>query len=99
MVVYYYLSDEQSNLLDLNNRAFDCDNNLYFIKTDFRLEQIQKRWGSTKQCLEFYCENKQSEELIVFTQEWNFEEYLSQADSIFLWAIANGYKFDFPMNQ
>lgn len=95
----YYLSDEQSKLLDKNNRMFDIDNNLYFVKTDFRLEQITDRWGTVEKCLNYYTNNNQSKELIVFSHEWNFRQYESQADSIFQWANEQGMKFDFPMNQ
>ena len=95
----YFLNGEQSNLLDKNNRVISIDDSLYFVKSDFRLEQIQERWGSTKQCLDYYTNNKQAKELVVFSHEWNFTQYLNQADSIFQWAVNNGYKFDFPMKQ
>lgn len=95
----YYLSNDQSQLLDKNNRMLDVDDNLYFVKTDFRLEQIAERWGSVTQCLNYYTNNNQSKELIVFSHEWNFHQYETQADSMFQWAVAHNYKFDFPMNE
>lgn len=96
----YYLSEEQSALLDNNSRAVDPENGLLFIKSDFRLEQIKKRWGNTANCLKYYeTSPKQAKELIVFSHEWCFKQYVSQADSIFRWAIDNGYYFDFPINN
>lgn len=95
----YYLTSEQSTLLDNNNRLLDLYNNLYFVKSDFRLEQIKDRWGSVQDCLYYYTNNKQSSELIVFSHEWNFYKYKEQADSIFRWAYDNHFAFDFPMNQ
>lgn len=95
----YYLSREQSNTLDKNNRLLDTENNIHFIKTDFRLEQIAQRYGSTKNLIAHYTGNIQANELIVFGHEWNFKDYIPQADSIFTWARQEGFEFDFPMNR
>lgn len=94
----YYLSDEQSELLDVSNRLLDTDNNIKFVKTDFRLEQIAQRWHSVRNCLNYYEKTPQADELIVFSHEWNFKAYVSQADSIFQWVSEHGYDFEFPMN-
>ena len=95
----YYLSREQSHILDENSRLFDTNNHLYFIKSDFRLEQIEQRWKNVRECLNYYTNHSvQADELIIFSHEWSFMNYTSQADSIFTWAKKAGYKFDFPMN-
>lgn len=98
-VYNYYLTDEQNVLLDKNNRFYDETNKLYFVKTDFRLEQINQRWGNTQSCLDYYTNSKQSKELILFSHEWKYKEYLNEADSIFKWAVENNIPFDYPMNQ
>jgi|GEM_PF-1589653 len=94
----YYLSNRQNETLDKNNRLYDCENNIHFIKTDFRLEHIIQRFGSVNKALEYYS-GDQGKELIIFSHEWNFMEFLEQADSIFNWAKTEGYDFDFPANR
>ena len=96
----YYLSPIQTQILDENSRLLDTDNNLLFIKPDFRLEQIAQRWKNVRGCLKYYSNHPiQADELIIFSHEWAFQNYTSQADSIFTWANKEGYKFDFPMNN
>lgn len=96
----YYLSDQQSLRLDKSSRLIDTINHIAFIKTDFRLEHIKQRWGNTKKCLKYYQKHPtQSRELIIFSHEWIFKEYVSEADSIFSWSVHNNYLFDFPMNN
>lgn len=36
--------------------------------------------------------------IIVFSHEWNFMQFASDAETIFAWALDKGYRFDFPMN-
>lgn len=70
------------------------------IKSDFRLEQIEQRWKNVRNCLNYYQNAPiQSNELIVFSHERTFQKHISQADSIFIWAKSNRYRFDFPMNN
>lgn len=95
----YYLNANQSELLDSLNRVLDAENGICFVKTDFRLEHINNRWGSVENCLNYYSNSTQSKELIVFSHEWCFTNYLEQADSVFRWASDNGFAFDFPMNK
>ena len=95
----YYLSEDQSEMLDRKNRMLDTNNGLYFVKTDFRLEHIKQRWGSVNNCLRYYSDNSQSKEWIIFSHEWCLADYLEQADSLFRWASENGMAFDFPMNR
>ena len=97
----YYLTDEQSKYLDVRDRYYDYENQLCIFKTDFRLEQIAQRWGNVSECLEYYQSAKgamQAFDLIVFSHEWNFTGYKTQAEAVFQWAIDNGYRFDYPMN-
>lgn len=97
----YYLSDEQSTYLDARDRYYDSETQLCIFKTDFRLEQIQQRWSNVKVCLNYYNSAggaMQAFDLIVFSHEWNFMQFASDAETIFAWALDNGYRFDFPMN-
>lgn len=97
----YYLTDEQSKYLDVRDRYYDSANQLCIFKTDFRLEQIQERWGSVSSCLNYYKSaegSMQAFDLIVFSHEWNFMQFVSEAETIFEWALNNGYRFDYPMN-
>ena len=97
----YYLTDEQSKYLDVRDRYYDSANQICIFKTDFRLEQIQERWGSVSNCLNYYKSaegSMQAFDLIVFSHEWNFMQFVSDAETIFEWALNNGYRFDYPMN-
>ena len=96
----YYLTKSQNVILDKNDRLYDADNNIYFIKTDFRLEHIAQRWGDMNNCLNYYSTNDaENKELIIFSHEWCFNSYLDEADYFFSWASNNGYEFDFPENR
>lgn len=97
----YYLSDEQSTYLDARDRYYDSETQLCIFKTDFRLEQIQQRWSNVKGCLNYYNSaggSMQAFDMIVFSHEWNFMQFASDAETIFAWALDKGYRFDFPMN-
>lgn len=97
----YYLSDEQSTYLDARDRYYDSETQLCIFKTDFRLEQIQQRWSNVKGCLNYYNSaggSMQAFDMIVFSHEWNFMQFASDAETIFAWALDEGYRFDFPMN-
>lgn len=97
----YYLSDEQSTYLDARDRYYDSETQLCIFKTDFRLEQIQQRWSNVKVCLDYYNSaggSMQAFDMIVFSHEWNFMQFASDAETIFAWALDKGYRFDFPMN-
>lgn len=97
----YYLSDEQSTYLDARDRYYDSETQLCIFKTDFRLEQIQQRWSNVKVCLNYYNSaggSMQAFDMIVFSHEWNFMQFASDAETIFAWALDKGYRFDFPMN-
>lgn len=96
----YYLSDEQSTYLDARDRYYDSETQLCIFKTDFRLEQIQQRWSNVKGCLNYYnsAGGSQAFDMIVFSHEWNFMQFASDAETIFAWALDKGYRFDFPMN-
>jgi hypothetical protein len=97
----YYLSDEKSTYLDARDRYFDSETQLCIFKTDFRLEQIKQRWSNVKGCLNYYNSSggsMQAFDMIVFSHEWNFMQFASDAETIFAWALDKGYRFDFPMN-
>lgn len=97
----YYLSDEQSTYLDARDRYYDSETQLCIFKTDFRLEQIQQRWSNVNGCLNYYNSadgSMQAFDMIVFSHEWNFMRFASDAERIFAWALDKGYRFDFPMN-
>ncbi len=96
----YYLTIKQNELLDKNNRLWDTENHTHFIKSDFRLEHIAHRWGNIENLLNYYNnQTNQNKEMIVFGHEWNFMEFIEQADSIFAWAKTNNYEFDYPANR
>lgn len=98
---YKVLSDEQSTYLDARDRYYDSETQLCIFKTDFRLEQIQQRWSNVKVCLNYYNSaggSMQAFDMIVFSHEWNFMQFASDAETIFAWALDKGYRFDFPMN-
>lgn len=96
----YYLTPSQNRTLDKNDRLYETENKVYFIKTDFRLEHIAQRWETVNNLFEYYSTNDaQNKELIIFSHEWCFNSYLKEADSIFSWASLNEYEFDYPENR
>ena len=96
----YYLTNSQCVILDKNDRLYDTDNNIYFIKTDFRLEHITQRWGTVSNLIEYYSTNNtENNELVIFSHEWCFNKFKNEADSIFYWATKNGYEFNYPTNS
>ena len=96
----YYLTRSQNEILDRNDRLYDKDNKVYFVKTDFRLEHVAQRWETVNNLFEYYSTNDaQNKELIIFSHEWCFNSYLRLADSIFSWASLNEYEFDYPENR
>lgn len=96
----YYLTPSQNETLDRNDRLYDKDNGMYFVKTDFRLEHIAQRWGNVNNLLNYYAtKSAENNELIIFSHEWCFNKFKSEADSIFYWATKNGYAFDYPANS
>lgn len=92
----YYLTKEQSTTLEAHDRMLDTENNIYFIKTDFRLEHIKERFGNVANLIKYY-NSKRENELIVFSHEWNFTNYLKECDSIFNYIHTIGGNFSFPM--
>lgn len=94
----YYLKNSQNELLDRVKIIYDKDHSLYFFKTDFRLEQINQRWGSSYGAIKFIQQNKFNENCIIFSHESIFDKFSKEAEELFKWAIKDGYIFDFPMN-
>lgn len=97
----YYLTDERSTWLDKQDRWVDNENQLTIIKTDFRMEQIISRWGSTENCIADYSSADRAGEafyLEIFSHENLFAQFTTATPTIFEWALKSGYKFEFPMD-
>ena len=97
----YYLTDERSTWLDKQDRWVDNENQLTIIKTDFRMEQIVSRWGSTANCIADYSSADRAGEafyLEIFSHENVFAQFTTETPTIFEWALKSGYKFEFPMD-
>lgn len=65
----YYLKNSQNELLDRVKIIYDKNHSLYFFKTDFRLEQINQRWGSSYGAIQFIRQNKFNENCIIFSHK------------------------------
>ena len=97
----YYLTDERSTWLDKQDRWVDNENQLTIIKTDFRMEQIVSRWGTTANCIADYSSADRAGEafyLEIFSHENVFAQFTTATPTIFDWALKSGYKFEFPMD-
>ena len=97
----YYLTDERSTWLDKQDRWVDNENQLTIIKTDFRMEQIVSRWGTTANCIADYSSADRAGEafyLEIFSHENVFAQFTTATPTIFEWALKSGYKFEFPMD-
>ncbi len=82
LAINSHYAKELIEKLEAHDRMLDTENNIYFIKTDFRLEHIKERFGNVANLIKYY-NSKRENELIVFSHEWNFRNHLQECDSIF----------------
>lgn len=69
--------------------SIELHDNKYF---DYRFtEQNSNNYNSAGGAMQAF-------DMIVFSHEWNFMQFASDAETIFAWALDKGYRFDFPMN-
>lgn len=102
----YYLTSEQSTYINTHERINDVANYLLFFKSEKRLEGVSNisTWLSDFLTKDYI---NMSNDLVLFTHEINIypaaggaaaTAMVSKIESCAIWAVANGYRFDFPMN-
>lgn len=98
----YYLTDEQSDSIETLDIIQDSENDIIFVKTDIRIEYIEKLYGSVQNALiqnisPHRQQSRQTPDLmVVFTHEKYLSRYKSTTDSLFKIALDDGYSFGFP---
>ena len=102
----YYFTSDQAYYINKHKIINDVSNYLHFFKSEQRLEQISNidAWLDN-----FITEDSinMSNDLVLFTHEQQIyptpgemttKVMTEKLESCARWAIANGYKFNFPMN-
>ncbi|MFK3936207.1 hypothetical protein ACI2JA_01675 [Alkalihalobacillus sp. NPDC078783] len=91
----YDLSAEKCDELKRYGRMRDVERGLTFLRTDLRLEHVQ---GVEGQLREFAVAER---DLIIFTHEkyLSTEEMKEKIRLCCEFAVGNGYRFGFPMNE
>lgn len=105
--VSYYLTSEQAKYINSNDSLYDAENDLYFFKTETRLESVKDIDAFLADFLTPAFVNK-ANVMPIFTHEHavcNLNSSLRTDNDVFekmetciKWAIQNNYKFDYPMN-
>lgn len=103
----YYLNSTQSSYINSNDSLHDLTNDLYFFRTETRLEYVSNINTFLAQYLTPTYAN-QANIMVIFTHENQLYSHynglnttngiLAKIDACIKWAVANNYKFDFPMN-
>jgi len=103
----YYLNTTQSSYINSNDSLHDLTNDLYFFRTEKRLESVSNITTFLAQYLNpAYA--SQANVMVIFTHENQLYSHysglnttngmLTKIDGCIKWAVANNYKFDYPMN-
>ena len=103
----YYLNSTQSSYINSNDSLHDLTNDLYFFRTEKRLESVSNINTFLAQYLTpAYA--SQANVMVIFTHENQLYSHysglnttngmLTKIDGCIKWAVANNYKFDYPMN-
>jgi hypothetical protein len=102
----YYLTTAQSYYINHNDSLYDTENNLYFFRSETRLEAVKSMVPFLAQFLTPAFASR-ANIMPVFTHEYAVynaklglldKGLFEKIDTCITWAIQNNYKFDFPMN-
>lgn len=86
----YYLDSVQKS--ELNKSEMLIADNLFFAKTDFRFDDI-------KNFKELFLENKDENEVVVFTHEWLLEPAMRKNVFKYFLQLLNSKKIKFNINR
>jgi hypothetical protein len=106
--VSYCLTKDQSDYLKKNDSLYDAANDLYYFTSETRLESVKDSVAFLAQFLTPAYASR-ANILPIFTHEHMLsnlngtlrpdKDYLfGRMEACIKWAIANNYKFDYPMN-
>ena len=96
-----YLDAIQRQTLKYCDDFYDANEDLYFVRTDLRLEHHTDPVSELESRIDDYTLNGQHDVLEVFTHEGPLSGTTNKvkAEAIFEWGLNSGYVFDFPMNN
>ena len=96
-----YLNAEQRESLRYCDDMYDNQENLYFIRTDLRMESYDNPVAELESRKENVNYLGQHEVLTIFTHEPDLLDNSQQENmkDLMSWAVKEGYIFDFPMNN
>lgn len=99
--VNYYLDASERNHLQNNADYFEKKENLYFLKTNMRLEKISTPYEALESDKQNNLNLENQKIKIIFTHEKYLytQEMLTKIEDCCRWAINNNFIFDFPMNN
>lgn len=96
----YYLNQMQREKLIKSDDYFDSDEKLYFVHTDFRLENESNPIQKLQTIMQDINYSEQRQIHCIFTHEdkLNLETIKKKMNDCCNWAFSNGYEFLFPMD-
>lgn len=97
----YYLNAAERNLLQKQPGYFEPKEQLYFLKTEFRLENIADPYEVLELAKQDQSQADSHSIKIVFTHEKYLyeEEILDKIEASCRWAVDNNYVFAYPMEN
>ena len=91
----YYLTTEQSTFMQNHSHYFDATNQLHFIHSVVRIENVSNTWGTLNSYNTALYGNI-NQNIEVFTHEQNFtDDVYYKMLAYCVWAVNNGYNFVF----
>jgi hypothetical protein len=99
-VFNYYLNATQRNHLQMYSDYFEPTENLYFFKTNIRLENISEPYKLLETAKQNNLVPNQQAIKIIFTHEKYLytQEMLDKIEDCCRWAVDNHFVFTYPMN-
>lgn len=88
----YYLDDKENSYICSHDEYFDKRNRLFFIRTDFRTENVE----NIDEEIDELSENNQLGDLVVFSHEWmQSDENKEKIEIVCKYAAENNYEMSF----
>jgi hypothetical protein len=95
-----YLDEAERKFLEENSVYFEEKEELYFLRTNLRLEKVSDAYKALEEIKLNPTYEKQQNVKIIFTHECYLsdEAMLNKIEDCCKWAIQNEFAFEFPMN-
>jgi hypothetical protein len=97
----YYQTAAQRDFLQTHDRLFDSSTGLTFFSTDIRLEDVTNVSTELANRKASITYADRMNDLVIFTHEYllNDQTIRTKIEQCCQFAVANGYRFDYPMNK